>query len=131
MTRYEKIKNALDEMGTAEIIAIHNTYCDASNNMDDYIYDMSEFDEIMGNMTPWEIARACFYGHEFCPAHDYFRFNGYANLESFDFAPEGNSGIYTSDIADYIDRNEDALYNDEIQDILDEYEEEDEEDEEA
>ena len=123
MTRYEKIKNALDEMGTAEIIAIHNTYCDASNNMDDYIYDMGEFDEIMGNMTAWEVARACYYGHEFCPAHDYFRFNGYANLESFDFAPDGNSGVYTSDIAEFIDREENALDNDEIQEILDEYEE--------
>lgn len=123
MTRYEKIKNALDEMGTAEIIAIHNAYCDASNNMDDYIYDMGEFDEIMGNMTAWEVARACYYGHEFCPAHDYFRFNGYANLESFDFAPGGNSGVYTSDIAEFIDREENALDNDEIQEILDEYEE--------
>lgn len=128
MTRYEAIKEALDNMSTADIIAIHNEYCYTASNMDDYVYSMSEFDEIMGNMAPWEIARACFYGHEFCPAHDYFRFNGYANLESFEFAPEGNSGIYTSDIADYIDRTEDALNNDEIQDILDEYEEgEDEE----
>lgn len=123
MTRYEKIKSVLEDMDTAEIIAVHNEYCNETNNMDDYIYEMGEFDEIMGSMEPWEIARACFYGHEFCPAHDYFRFNGYANLESFDFAPEGNSGIYISDIADYIDRNEDALNNDEIQEILDEYEE--------
>ena len=105
MTRYEKIKSVLEGMDTAEIIAVHNEYCNETNNMDDYIYAMCEFDEIMNGMEPWEIARACFYGHEFCPAHDYFRFNGYANLESFDFAPEGNSGIYISDIADYIDRN--------------------------
>ena len=123
MTRYEKIKSALEGMDTAEIITVHNEYCNESNNMDDYIYEMCEFDEIMNSMKPWEVARACFYGHEFCPAHDYFRFNGYANLESFDFAPEGNSGIYISDIADYIDRNEDALNTDEIQEILDEYEE--------
>lgn len=127
MTRYEKIKEVLENMGTAEIINIHNEYCSASNNMDDYIYDMDEFDEIMGNVTPWEVARACFYGHEFCPAHDYFRFNGYANLESFDFAQGDNSGIYISDIADYIERNEDSLNNDEIQEILDSEDEEMEE----
>lgn len=121
MTRYEAIKKALEEMGTADIITIHNAYCDSSDNMDDYIYDMSEFDEIMGNMSPWEIARCCYYGHEFCPAHDYFRFNGYANLESFDFAPGGNSGVYISDIAQYIDLMEDALDNSDIQDILDEF----------
>lgn len=124
MTTYEIIKEVLESMNTAEIITIHNEYCEASNNVDDYIYSMNELDEIMGNMKPSEILRACFYGKEFCPNHDYFRFNGYANLESFGFAPEGNSGIYISDIADYIIRNSDALKNDEIQEILDEDEEE-------
>ncbi len=123
MTRYEKIKEILESMSTADIIAIHDEYCNATNNIDNYIYNMGEFDEIMGNMTPWDIARACYYGHEFCPDHDYFRFNGNANLESFDFVPEGNSGIYISDIAEYIDRDEDALNNNEIQEVLDEYEE--------
>ena len=118
MTRYEKIKAILEEISTSDIITIHNEYCNESNNMDDYIYDMSEFDEIMGNMTPWEVARCCFYGHEFCPAHDYFRFNGYANLESFDYAPGGNSGIYIDDIASFIDREENGLYCDEIMELL-------------
>lgn len=123
MTLYEKIKNALEEMGTSDIITVHNAYCDATNNGDDYIYSMKDFDEIMSGKTPWEIARCAYYGKEFCPAHDYFRFNGYANLESFDFAPGGNSGIYISDIAEYIERSGNALENDEIQEILDEYEE--------
>lgn len=124
MTRYEKIESALENMDTAEIIAIHNEYCEAANNMDDYIYSMEEFDEIMDGERPWNIASNCFYGHYFCPADDYFRFNGYANLESFNFAPEGNSGVYISDIARHIDRNDDALNCDEIQEILDESEEE-------
>lgn len=123
MTRYDAIKNVLEEMNTADIIAVHNEYCDGSNNMDDYIYGMDEFDEIMGNMLPLDIVRAAYYGHEFNPTHDYFRFNGYANLESFDFASDENSGVYVSDIAAYIDRNNDALNNDDIQAILDEYEE--------
>ena len=50
---------------------------------DDAYFDMNDFNEIMGNMTAWEVARAAFYG-DFCPAHDYFRFNGYGNLESAD-----------------------------------------------
>lgn len=36
MTRYDAIKNVLKEMYTADIIAVHNEYCDRSNNMDDY-----------------------------------------------------------------------------------------------
>lgn len=123
MTRYDAIKNVLEKMNTVDIIAIHNEYCDSSNNMDDYIYSMDEFNEIMENMPPWDIVRAACYGHEFNPAHDYFWFNGYANLESFNFAPGGNSNVYISDIAEYIDRNNDALNNDDIQAVLDEYEE--------
>ena len=122
MTRYEKIKEFLEELDTVDIIMLHNQYCEESNNMDDYIYNMEEFDEIMQGMTPWEVARACFYGHEFCPAHDYFRFNGYANLESFNFAPGGNSGVYISDLAEFIDRDENDLDNDDLQEILDNYE---------
>lgn len=89
--------------------------------MDNYIYHMEDFDEIMGNESPWEVARCCYYGREFCPAHDYFRFNGYGNLESFDFAPGGNSEVYIDDIAQYIDQNDDALWDDDIQDILDDF----------
>ncbi len=119
MDRYGMIKDVLESMCTMDIINIHNRYCEESNNMDDYIYSMEEFDEIMNGMTPWEVARACFYGHEFCPAHDYFRFNGYANLESFDYAPGGNSGIYIEDIAEFIDREENALGYPEIEQIFD------------
>lgn len=70
---------------TPELVARWNEYCDENNMMDDYIYSMDEFDEIMGGMTPLEIAQRIFYGHEFNPNHDYFWFNGYANLESSDW----------------------------------------------
>lgn len=117
MTRYEMIKELLDNMCDDELIAIHNEYCSSSNNMDDYIYRMEEFDEIMQNYTPWELARCCYFGKEFNPCHEYFQFNGYANLESADYIG-GNIQVYTSDIAQYIDDNDDALYNDEIEKIL-------------
>lgn len=100
------------------IIAIHNAYCDATNNMDDWVYSMDEFDEIMADQSPWEIARCAFYGKiygKFCPADDYFWFNGYANLESSDFAPDV---ICIEDIAKYIDNNEDDLGSDDIYELL-------------
>ena len=125
MTRYERIKEILDNMDTAEIIAVHNEYCNESNRMDNYIYSMAEFDEICDSMEPWEIARTCYYG-EFRPCDDYFRFNGYGNFESFDYWKEESSGIYTDDIAEFIDNEENALYCDEIQEILDEEDENDE-----
>lgn len=45
-------------------------------------YDMDEFDEFMSNYTPMEIAQMIFYGGEFNPNDEYFRFNAYGNLES-------------------------------------------------
>lgn len=121
MTRYEMIKELLDNMADDELIAIHNEYCSNSNNMDDYIYRMEEFDEIMQGYTPWDLARCCYFGKEFNPCHEYFQFNGYANLESADYIG-GNIQIYTSDIAKYIDDNDDALYNSEIEEFLTEEE---------
>ncbi len=124
MTRFESIKEVLDGLSTSDLVQVHNAYCENDRNMDDYIYRMEEFDEIMDGSTPWEVARAAYYSGKFCPAHDYFWFNGYGNLESADFP--GNQ-IFTEDIAAYIDRTENALYNDEIQDVLNEYEEDEEE----
>ena len=124
-TRYQMIKDALDTLNTSDLVYIHNEYCDAMNACDDRIYSMDDFDELMNGQTPWEIARSAYYG-DFCPAHDYFWFNGYGNLESSDY-PDDH--IYTDDIAEYIDSHDDALYNDEIQEILDNYETEGSDDE--
>lgn len=126
MTRYDAIKEALDRLSISDLVEVHNNYCDADDKYDDHIYSMEDFDEIMSGKTPWEIARCAYYG-DFCPAHDYFWFNGYANLESSDFS---TGRIYTDDIAEYIDRTEDALYCDELQEILDEYEDAEDEEEE-
>lgn len=118
MNRYERIKEILEGLNTDEIIGVHNEYCCSADCTDDYIYRMENFDSIMDSATPWEIARACFYGHEFCPANKYFRFNGYANLESFDYAPGGNSRIFISDIARYMDENEESFGLDEVEELF-------------
>ena len=44
-------------------------------------YDMECFNELMDSLEPEEIARRVFFG-DFNPNHEYFKFNGYANLES-------------------------------------------------
>lgn len=119
----------IEQMDTSEIVTIWNEYCSASGNMDDYIYSMDDFDEIMGGMKPWKIAHACYCGGDFCPVHDYFWFNGYGNLESADTiwgGTDDESPVYIPEIAAYIVDEENALYNDEIQEILDEFESEEE-----
>lgn len=133
MTLEEKVMEAIENLSSDEAVSLWNEYCSEDGRMDDYIYSMNEFDEIMGNMTPLDVARTCYYG-EFCPADDYFWFNGYANLESSDFpSMDDKSPFYAKELATWIIKNENALYCDEIQEIIDEDDEEekdeDEEDE--
>lgn len=131
MTLEEKVMEAIENLSSDEAVSLWNEYCSEDGRMDDYIYSMNEFDETMGNMTPLDVARTCYYG-EFCPADDYFWFNGYANLESSDFpSMDDKSPFYAKELATWIIKNENALYCDEIQEILDEdNEEEKDEDEE-
>ncbi len=118
MTKQDKIKALLEEMNDGELLSIYKEYCDTAERYDDDIYTMDEFDEIMSGQDPWEIARSCFYG-DFRPCDKYFSFNGYGNLISFDYISDK---IDVDEIAEYITDNENALYNDDIQEILDEEE---------
>lgn len=112
------LKELLENMSDSELISIWNEY-QSNINGDSYIYDMDDFDEIMSGYKPWEIARCCFYSGKFCPANSYFWFNGYGNAESSDYPIDR---IYIDDMIDYIIENNDSLYNDDVQEILDEFE---------
>lgn len=119
----EKIKEVIEEMTENEKISLWGNYCNEDSRMDDYIYSMEEFDEIFSGSLPWEIARTCYYSGNFCPAHDYFWFNGYGNAESSDFPSlDSKSPFYIDEIVSYIVDNENSLYNDDIQAALDERE---------
>ena len=124
MTLEEKVREAIDSMQTPDVIGMWNEYCTSCNMQDDIIYDMSNFDEVMEYESPWRIARACCYG-DFCAAHDYFWFNSYGNLESCDFPIiDGSSPLSIDYVVAHIVKNNDSLWNDEIQEILDEKDEE-------
>lgn len=121
----EKLENLFDEMSTSELLSVHCEYCDSVNAFDDYIYSMDEFDEIMSGYDAFHIACRVFYG-DFNPGTaEYFKFNGYGNLVSM-YEYEVKNNIYIDDIIDYIIENDDSLYNDDVQNILDELSVEDE-----
>lgn len=121
-SRYkDSIVSIIDDLENEQKIAVHNDYCSESDNMEDYVYSMGEFDYIMEGMTPWQVARAAYYGHRFCPADDYFWFNGYGNLESGDFRP---SVICPDDIADFMIQEDNDLGLHLVRIVLDEMNEE-------
>ena len=116
MTKREKLIDYINSMGIDEKIALHNTYCDAANCMDDCIYTMDEMEEILDGVDKWKLVDMMRYGN-FDFQNDFWGFNGYGNLVSYN---AWELPIYAEDIADYILSEEDSLGNDEIQEILDE-----------
>ena len=125
MNEIEKRKKLVDYingMGIEEKIALHNTYCDAANCMDDCIYAMNDLEEILDGVDKWELVRMIRFG-DFDFMKEFWGFNGYGNLVSYN---AWELPVYAEDIADYVLSNEDSLGDDEIQYILDEEEEDDE-----
>ena len=123
MEKRKKLVDYINGMGVEEKIALHNSYCDAANCMDDCIYAMDELEEVLDSVDKWELVRMIRFG-DFDFMKEFWGFNGYGNLDSYDAL---ELPIFAEDIADYILSEEDSLGNDEIQYILDEEEEEDDE----
>ena len=115
MEKREKLIDYIDSMGIEEKIALHNTYCDAANCMDDCIYTMDEMEEILDGVDKWKLVDMIRFG-DFDFMKEFWGFNGYGNLDSYN---AWELPIYASDIADYILLKKDSLGDDEIKEILD------------
>ena len=82
--RNEFFKYVLENMDNMDVLSLHNDeYC--NSYPDDYIYDNDEytFCENFGHRNPYEVA-TMLEGTGWRSSHDYFRFDGYGNIESFD-----------------------------------------------
>ena len=103
MTREQAIRSYVEQLSgseLAELLQYINSY-DGSFEESTY-YDMDSFDEFMSNYTPSEIARMMWFG-EFNPNEEYFRFNGYGNLESLDWQEISDEAeSLESDIIDHL-----------------------------
>lgn len=135
MTRKQAIRSYVEQLSgseLADLLQYMNSY-DGSFEESTY-YDMDSFDEFMSNYTPSEIARMIHFG-EFNPNDDYFRFDGYGNLESLDWqeiSDEAESlesdiinhlaNYYSGDTPwaelDYlVDADEDAVFDEDFEEI--------------
>lgn len=123
----EKYLEAFDELSDEQQIQMHNDYCQSCDYRDDEIYvnDEDFFDTYFNNKT-MDAIRACFYG-DYRYSDNYVKFNGYANLESFDYP---DSHIDASDIIDdYMENPRNYSIELEVEEEEEEEEEEDEEEE--
>jgi hypothetical protein len=114
-----EIESYISNLSDGDKIWLWNNYCDETNSIDYNVYSMDDLDEILADMKPWDAIRAAFYG-DFNPNHNYWRFNGYGNLESFDYADDY---VDVDEMVDYIIEDND-LDDDRIRALLDEATEE-------
>ena len=103
----EKLVDYINSMGIEEKIALHNTYCDAANCMDDCIYAMDEIEEILDGVDKRELVRMVQFGDFDC-TEEFWGFNGYGNLVSYN---AWELPVYAEDIAGFILWKEDSLGN--------------------
>ena len=126
MTLKEKIIEGLEELGTDELLSLCREINSYDGNLDQFdIFEMDEFDEMLGGKTPTEIVNSIRYGG-FASTDEYFRFNGYGNIESLSYADIVEElDSYLGEIADCIENGN--YYNmlpDSIKAIIDEEEDE-------
>jgi hypothetical protein len=93
------IKENISNLSYYEIMAIHNQYCEIVSYNDDIIFENDAYiiNELFSE--PFEALRSMYYG-QYSPNHEFFKFNGYGNLES----------IEDYNIIDYIDINNIVLH---------------------
>ena len=92
---------------TDELVNAWNLRCEKKEYMDEFIEDMSFFDEIFQGLSPLEIidkVRGC----NFRTEDDYFAFNGYGNPESFSYVEDYSRFSY-EELAEYLVDNGDSL----------------------
>ena len=139
MCKVEMLIDVFKEMNDSELISVWNEYCIEVNKYDDKIMTAYDLEEWVNNSNDtMNILNRFFFGHDYMdkggsanPNRDYFTFNGYGNIVSFDYIYNEYSDefyyIEVEELAEYIIENNNAFYSDEIQEFLDQYEEESEE----
>lgn len=142
MTREQAIRNYVETISNAELVELLQHMNAYDSCFDDAIYyDMDSFDEILDGYTPMEIAQMIWFGNDFNPNNDYFRFNAYGNLESADWRDvEVEAEDLKDDIIDHlvncysgdtpwaeldyiVDSDDDAIFNEDYEEVEEEEEE--------
>ena len=126
MNLYERIKEELESWNVDDLVTIWNDYCNECNYMDDYI-EWNNPDEFLMGRTPSEILEQI--GSDYDIRDDYAVYTIYG-WESFNSTYDEHCPIDIDALADWIADDEDGHGYDSLQDIVDEYLEEEDEDEE-
>ena len=136
MTREQAITTYVEILSNGELVELLQHMNSYDGCFDYCVYfDMAEFDDLMSDYTPMGIAQMIFFGGDFNPNHDFFRFNGYGNLESANWHDvEAEAEDLKDDIIDHlvnyysgdtpwagldylVDSDDDTLFNDDLEEV--------------
>ena len=139
MTREQAIRTYVENLSKGELVELLQHMNGYDSCFDDCVYyDMAEFDDFMSDSSPMEIAQMIFFGGDFNPNHDFFRFNAYGNLESAHWCDvEAEAEDLKDDIIDHlvnyysgdtpwagldylVDANDDTLFDDDFEEVEEE-----------
>lgn len=131
---YNELLTAFQAMDDSDIISVWNEYCLVSNYYDDQIMDSYGLEEMLSGQDVFYIANRFYFGNDegrentsANPNRNYFKFDGYGNITSFDYIYNSFSKEFSyidiESLIDYIIDNEEAFYNDDIQEIIDDMQE--------
>jgi hypothetical protein len=101
------INKADENFNSNQLLELNNTYCEAINNMDNQIFSNDEefFEMFFPNAGDGlKVAQAVFYG-DYNYSHDYVMFNGYGNLQSYDYISVKELCELPEVMAEYIAEN--------------------------
>lgn len=104
-TLINQITQQINELSQSELISLHNTYCQSIGSEGEIYSNDDEFFEIFFNGKVLEAVRAVSYG-EYNYSDDYVKFNGYGNLESFNYFKVDDLEGYPQVIAEYAIENQ-------------------------
>ena len=105
---------------TDELVDAWNLRCEKKGYMDEFIENMSSFDEMFQNLSPLEIidkVRGC----DFCTGDDYFAFNGYGNPESFSYAEDYSRFSYEELAENLVDYGDSLTTNVDADELLESF----------
>lgn len=95
-------------MDRNELVSLNNAYCRAIGSEGEVYENDEDFFNTFFEGKPFEAVRAAHYG-EYKYSDDYVRFNGYANLESFQYFSVEDLEEYPANIAEYAIENRDEF----------------------
>lgn len=103
-TTKSQIIGVINAMDTDELIQLNNEYSDSIGSEDQIFGNDEDFLSTFFANNPDSLARSIFYG-DYNYSHNYIKFNGYGNLETFDYFEASDLCELVPTMAEYIAEN--------------------------